>query len=120
MWRRRLSGSSGSTPLELVIWLTLLLLPIAPMVQIYSQLSDQLAAESITRHALRGTLLSITQPSELPAQLERQLQPLAASWGKTITKYSLSCGNCARGSIITLRLWINDAEAVQSAAMAPR
>lgn len=120
MWRRRLSGSSGSTPLELVLWLTLLLLPIAPMAQLFGQLGDQLAAESIARHALRGTLLSIEEPSELPAQMQRQLAPLANSWGKTITKYTLSCGNCARGNIITLRVWINNAEAVQSAAMAPR
>lgn len=120
MLRRRLNGSSGSTPLELVIWLTLLVMPVAPMMGIYSQLSNDLAAESIARHALRGTLLSITDPSQLPGEMQRQLAPLEASWGKRITRYTLSCGNCARGNIITLRVWISGAEAVQSAAMAPR
>lgn len=118
--RQPLSGSSGSTPLELVIWLTLLLLPLGPMLALYGQLSNQLAAESIVRHALRGTLLSITDPSQLPSEIRRQLSPLEASWGKQISKYSLSCGNCARGNIITLKVWVGSAEAVQSAAMSPR
>lgn len=120
MLRQRLKGSRGSTPLELVIWLTLLILPIGPMLALYGQLSNQLAAESITRHALRGSLLSITQPSQLPAELRRQLAPLEASWGKQISHYKLSCGNCARGEIVTLQVWIGNAEAVQSAAMSPR
>lgn len=118
--RQRLSDSSGSTALELVVWLALLLLPVAPMMAIFGQLSNQLAAESIARHALRGTLLSITDPSQLPAEMKRQLAPLQSSWGKEITRYSLACGNCSRGNIITLRIWISGAEAVQSAAMAPR
>lgn len=118
--RRPLSDSEGSTPLELVMWLTLLLLPVGPMLALYGQLSNQLAAESIARHALRGTILSITDPSQLPGEMKRQLAPLQASWGKQISSYTLSCGNCARGSIITLKVLVGSAEAVQSAAMAPR
>jgi hypothetical protein len=118
--RRPLSDSEGSTPLELVMWLTLLLLPVGPMLALYGQLSNQLAAESIARHALRGTILSITDPSQLPSEMKRQLAPLQASWGKQISSYTLSCGNCARGSIITLKVLVGSAEAVQSAAMAPR
>jgi hypothetical protein len=102
------------------MWLTLLLLPVGPMLALYGQLSNQLAAESIARHALRGTILSITDPSQLPGEMKRQLAPLQASWGKQISSYTLSCGNCARGSIITLKVLVGSAEAVQSAAMAPR
>ena len=118
--RRPLSDSEGSTPLELVIWLTLLLLPVLPMLALYGHLSNQLAAESIARHALRGTILSITDPSQLPGEMKRQLAPLQANWGKQISSYTLSCGNCARGNIITLKVLVGSAEAVQSAAMAPR
>ena len=120
MLRQLLKGSRGSTPLELVIWLTLLLLPVGPMLALYGQLGNQLAAESIARHALRGTILSISDPSQLPSELKRQIAPLGASWGKQISRYTLSCGNCARGNIITLKVWVGNAEAVQSAAMAPR
>ena len=120
MLRQRLKGSSGSTPLELVVWLTLLLLPIGPMLAIYEQLSNQLAAESIARHGLRGTVLSVSDPSQLPSEVKRQLAPLEASWGKRISGYTLSCGNCARGNIITLKVVIGNAEAVQSAALSPR
>lgn len=120
MLRQLPSDSRGSTPLELVIWLTLMLLPIGPMLGIYAQLSNQLAAESIARHALRGTVLSVSDPSQLPGEMRRQLAPLEASWGKRITRYTLSCGNCARGNIITLKIQIGNAEAVQSAALSPR
>lgn len=120
MLRPQSRGSEGSTPLELVIWLTLLLLPVGPMLALYEQLSNQLAAESIARHALRGTILSITEPNQLPDEVKRQLAPLQASWGKQISRYTLSCGNCARGNIITLKVYVGSAEAVQSAAMSPR
>lgn len=90
------------------------------MLALYGQLSYQLAAESIARHALRGTILSITDPSQLPGEMKRQLAPLEASWGKRVSSYTLSCGNCARGNIITLRVAVGSAEAVQSAAMSPR
>jgi hypothetical protein len=90
------------------------------MLTLYEQLSNQLAAESIVRHALRGTILSITDPSQLPGEVKRQLAPLQASWGKQISRYTLSCGNCARGNIITLKVYVGNAEAVQSAAMSPR
>ena len=102
------------------MWLTLLLLPVAPMLALYGQLGNQLAAESIARHALRGTILSISDPSQLPSEMKRQLAPLEASWGKRVSHYTLSCGNCARGNIITLRVVVGSAEAVQSAAMSPR
>lgn len=118
--RLPLKDSEGSTPLELVIWLTLLLLPVAPMLALYEQLSNQLAAESIARHALRGTILSIADPSQLVGEIKRQLTPLQASWGKQISSYAISCGNCAKGNIITLKVSVGSAEAVQSAAMAPR
>lgn len=120
MLQRLQKDSEGSTPLELVIWLTLLLLPVGPMLGIFGQLSNQLAAESIARHALRGTLLSVTDPSQLPTEIRRQLAPLEASWGKRISRYTISCGNCAKGNIITLKVWVGSAEAVQSAAMSPR
>lgn len=118
--RQPLSGSSGSTPLELVIWLTLLLLPLGPMLSLYGQLSDELAAESIARHALRAAVMDAGSQAEIDREVRRQLLPLAISWGKVITGYSLSCGNCTRGSIVSLRVVVGNAEAIQSAALSPK
>lgn len=116
----RQSGSNGSTPIELVVWLALLIAPLGPMLSLYGQLSDQLAAESIARHALRGAVLTSTSHTELMAQLPVMLQPLAASWRREVRGFELSCGSCARGEIITLKVFVGNATGVQSAALNPK
>ena len=120
MLRPRLRGSSGSTPLELVVWLALLIAPLGPMLNLYGQLSDQLAAESIARHALRGAVLTSTSHTELMAQLPVMLQPLAASWKREVRGFEIACGSCARGEIVTLKVFIRNAIGVQSAALSPK
>jgi hypothetical protein len=116
----RQSGSNGSTPIELVVWLALLIAPLGPMLSLYGHLSDQLAAESIARHALRGAVLTSTSHTELIAQLPVMLHPLASSWNREVRGFELSCGSCARGEIITLRVFIGNATGVQSAALNPK
>jgi len=116
----RQKGSNGSTPLELVVWLALLIAPLGPMLSLYGQLSDQLAAESIARHALRGAVLTSTSHTELMAQLPVMLQPLAASWKREVRGFEIACGSCARGEIFTLRVFIGNATGVQSAALSPK
>lgn len=118
--RRLTSDSRGSTPLELVVWLALLIAPVGPLLGLYGQLSDQLAAESIARHSLRGAVLSSTSHSELVAQLPVVLEPLAISWKREVRSFELSCNSCAKGDIVTLRVWVGNAIGVQSAALSPK
>lgn len=120
MLRRRESGSEGSTPLEMVVWLALLIAPVGPMLSLYGHLSDQLAAESIARHALRAAVLSSSDHSQLLSQLPLMLEPLGMSWKREIVSYELSCESCARGDLVTLTVRVGNAVGVQSAALSPK
>lgn len=110
---------NGSSPIEAVALILLLLLPIAPALGLYQQLSDSLAAESIARHGLRAALLD-QEKGVIPSDPGRYLEPLAESWGKSIVGFSLGCeGKCGGGSLISLRVQVGNAFAVQTAGLEP-
>jgi hypothetical protein len=103
-------SDSGSSPLELVAFTTLLLLPIGLGTAVYAQLSNELAAESIARHALRLAMLeSPERPSE---RLGNAVNAFAGSWGVDTYDYRYWCSlNC---SLVTLEVFIGEASAIQS------
>ncbi|MDE0868138.1 MAG: hypothetical protein OSA22_03950 [Aquiluna sp.] len=113
-------NENGSSPLEAVALLMLLVLPIAPSLGLYQHLSDSLAAESIARHGLRSAVLS-KEKGEVPRQLSAVLESLAASWGKTLGGYELRClSDCRDSDILSLEISIGSARAIQSAGLEPR
>ena len=118
MFRQRLSDSRGSTLIELVVWVVLLLMPIGPGLALYSQLSDQLAAESIARNALRFAILTSVSNAEVRSTSYQQAQVLAQSWGKRISSLQLRCsGSCPKGNLLHLEVVVGNAKAVQTSAL---
>lgn len=112
-------SDKGSSPVEAVALMLMLLLPIAPALGLYQHLSDSLAAESIARHGLRAALLAQDR-GVVPAQVGSYLEPLAMNWGKSIEGYELSCGGqCGEGSLLSLRVQIGSAWAIQTAGLEP-
>jgi hypothetical protein len=111
----KLSVDSGSTPLELIFTAALLLLPIAPTALLYQQLANELAAESIARHALRAAILrSPENPVEI---LDATLQELSANWGVLVTNYEFWCSNGCE--ITSLRVQVGGANAIASMGLEP-
>lgn len=104
------SSDSGSSPLELVVLTALLVLPVGLATAVYQQLGDELAAESIARHALRYAML---ENPERPSQaLAGAVEVFADDWLVEVDDYrywcSLSC------SLVTLEITIGDAVAIQT------
>lgn len=121
MFKRLLRGSSGSTLVELVIWIVILVAPIGPGIAIYSQLSDQLAAESIARNALRFAVLSSDSNAQVRQLSYQQARYLSQSWGKQLRSVSMHCsGSCPKGNLVHLEVVIGNAKAVQTSALGPR
>lgn len=118
MFRQRLNDSRGSTLVELVVWVVLLIVPIGPGLALYGQLSDQLAAESIARNALRYAILSSASNAEVRAHAYTQAQALAQSWDKHLIKVQLKCsGSCPKGNLVHLEVVIANARAIQTSAL---
>lgn len=110
---------SGSSPLEAAALLLVLVAPLAPAMGLYQHLSDSLAAESIARHGLRSAVLS-QEKGAIPSNLGQTIEPLATSWGKTISDFSLNCLNsCRTGDLISLRVQVGSAWAIQTAGLEP-
>lgn len=104
------SSDSGSSPLELVALTALLVMPIGLATTVYQQLGDELAAESIARHALRYAML---ENPERPSQtLAGAVEAFADDWLVEVDDYrywcSLSC------SLVTLEITIGKAVAIQT------
>lgn len=111
----KLSADSGSTPLELIFAAALLLLPIAPMALLYQQLANELAAESIARHALRAAILR--SPENPAAILDAKLQELSANWGVLMTSSEFWCSSGCE--IASLRVQVGEANAIASMGLEP-
>lgn len=106
-------SAKGSAPIETVALITLLLLPIGPAVLLYEQLSNQLAAESIARHAVRAAMLNaplggFTEPGAA-------IRVLAHSWQKTVSSYQV----LTQGELITLEVRIRDSSALTTLGREP-
>ena len=99
-------SARGSAPIETVALITLLLLPIGPAVLLYEQLSNQLAAESIARHAVRAAMLNA--PLGGFSEPGVAVGVLAQSWQKTVSSYRVT----TQGELITLEVKVGNASAL--------
>ncbi len=103
-------SDQGSSPLELVAFTALLMLPIGLGTAVYAQVSNELAAESIARHALRLAMLqNPTRPSE---QFQGAIELFANNWGVAVDGYSYWCS--AGCSLVTLEVSVGNATAIQT------
>ena len=96
-------SAKGSAPIETVALITLLLVPIGPALGLYEQISNQLAAESIARHAIRSSVLS-AEVGQM-ANLSQAIDLLSHSWQKPVTDYHLH----QDGELVTLRVQVGNA-----------
>ena len=112
------SADSGSSPIETVALLAVLLLPIAPVVTLFGELSNAMAAESIARHGLRAAVLEADDPSQLPLLVATKVQELSTSWQK-IAEHGFSCQPFEAGGLATLEIAVGNALAVQVAGLEP-
>lgn len=114
-----MSGSdTGSSPIETVALLALLLLPVAPLVTLFGHLSDAMAAESIARHGLRSAILEAKDANEVPQLAAKATSLLASSWQKSVEQ-RVSCQPCAPGGLIALEVRVGSAAAIQVAGLEP-
>ncbi len=110
--------SKGSAPLELSSVVVLLLVPLSPMLVLYEEIFDAIAAESIARHSIRLAVLQ-GESSDLELIAARFVSELSESWGKT-AEFELDCGTCQKGSLLTLSVRVGNSEAIQTAGLEPR
>ncbi len=104
------SSEAGSSPLELVAFSALLMIPLGLGSSVYAQVANELAAESIARHALRLAMLeNPTRPSQ---QFPAALKLFAQSWEVEVADYRYWCSlGC---SLVTLEVTVGNARAIQT------
>ena len=107
------SPESGSSPLELVVFTALLTLPIGLAIGLYQQLANELAAESIARHALR--LAMLTDPIRPSSHFEGAVELFAANWAVADLDYSYWCSSGC--SLVTLEVSVGTASAIQTMSL---
>lgn len=107
------SSESGSSPLELVVFTALLMIPIGLSLGLYQQLSNELAAESIARHALR--LAMLTDPVRPSSHFKGAVALFAENWGLTGVDYKYWCR--AGCSLVTLEVSVGSASAIQTMSL---
>ena len=110
-----LVSDRGSAPLEMAALLALLLLPIGPMITVYSAVFDAIAAESIARHSLRLATLSSDKES-IGSRLQESVTLFSKSWLKP-ARFEFECGDCQEGSLLFLKIKVGDATAIQIAGL---
>jgi hypothetical protein len=103
-------SEAGSSPLELVTFTALLLLPLGLGLSVYTQVSHELAAESIARHALRLAMLE--NPVRPSQEFSRTIELFAKNWEVEVTDYRYWCTlSC---SLVTLEVSVGNASAIQT------
>ena len=110
--------AEGSAPLELAGLLGILLLPLTPMLILYSQIFDAIAAESIARHALRAAILT-ADGGKLDSAMSEAVQTLSSSWQKEAL-FQYDCGSCRKGDLIRLEIQVGNSIAIQVAGLEPK
>lgn len=110
-------NTRGSSPIETVALLAILLVPIGPVLMLFAHLSDAMAAESIARHALRSGILEAGGVSDSGA-IEASVDQLSAGWDKD-AQHRFSCGACEPGGLAALEVVVGSAAALQAAGLEP-
>lgn len=116
--RNYLITARGSAPLELSSLVVLLLLPLTPMLVLYGEIFDAIAAESIARHSLRLGILQ-SSGSDLERFVSESISALSDNWGRA-AEYELNCGQCQKGSTVTLQVRVGNSVAIQTAGLDPK
>lgn len=111
-------SDEGSGPLETVALLALLLLPVTPMLQLFSVAFDHIAAESIARHALRYSILHSNE-QDIRQTAQQAVNMLASRWER-VAEFQIECGSCTKGSLVVLSVVVGEASATQVAGLEPR
>ena len=111
----KFSSDAGSTPLEIVTSIALLLLPLTPMVLISNQLSQEVAAESIARNALRYAILHA--PEDPDSIIGSAVSAIAISWGANSVDYKIWCN--AGCQLVNLEVRVGNASAVHTMGLEP-
>ena len=106
-------SAKGSAPIETVALITLLLVPIGPALGLYELISNQLAAESIARHAIRSSVLS-AEVGQM-ANLSQAINLLSHSWQKPVADYQLH----QDGELVTLRVQVGSAIGLATIGLEP-
>lgn len=113
-----LASSAGSAPLELASLVALLLVPLGPMLILYQEIFDAIAAESIARHSLRAAILG-SAGTNLDAAVAESIDSLSRSWQKEAS-FQLDCGRCAKGDLVSLQVQVGNSIAIQVAGLEPK
>ena len=113
-----ITREGGSSPIETVALLAILLLPIAPAVTLLAHLSDSMAAESIARHSLRAAILQADDTTEVASFVAQSVQRLGSSWQKS-AQHAFVCQPCEAGGLAVLEVQVGSAVALQVAGLEP-
>jgi len=122
-WARVADSERGAAPLELVAWAALLLLPLAPAIELQRTLSHQLAAESIARNALRTAILAADGDlALLRSRAAVAAAELARSWGVDTGQLALKldCSRCETDELVLLRVQLENQRASVLMGLEPR
>lgn len=116
MQSKNKQSESGSAALEIVVGTLLMTLPLPLGFELFQVQSNQLLAETIARHALRGAILqghSLAEYEPITNQIAREIQ---LTWNnKSPVALTLNCDStCGRGSSISLGVRVGTARAVQT------
>lgn len=111
----KLSSSKGSTPLELVTTIAMLLVPITPISLLAGQLQNELAAESIARNALRMAILQ--SPEDPQTVISRSISELEASWNLEVVDYRIWCSDGCQ--LLSLKVFVGNASAIHTMGVEP-
>ena len=111
----KLSSSKGSTPLELVTTIAMLLVPITPISLLAGQLQNELAAESIARNALRMAILH--SPDDPQAFMSKSISELETSWRLDVADYRIWCSDGCR--LLSLEVFVGNASAIHTMGVEP-
>lgn len=116
MQLKKLHLETGSSHLELVTATLLLVVPLPLSYELFQIQSNQLLAESIARHALRGAVLEGRSIPEYQLTAERISREIQATWAsKPFADLKLQCeASCQKGSVLSLSVAIGTSTAVQS------
>lgn len=113
-----LAGEDGSSPVETAALLAVLLLPLGPMLSLFNEVFNALAAESIARHSLRLAVLQSDETDFEPV-LQRAVETFSTSWLRTAS-FDFDCGRCEKGDLLVLSIQVGNAVAVQAAGLEPK
>ena len=122
-WARFADSERGAAPLELVAWAALLLLPLAPAIELQRALSHQLAAESIARNALRTAILAADGDLELlKSGAAVAAAELTRSWGFDTGQLALEldCSRCETDELVLLGVQLENQRATVLMGLEPR